>query len=44
MEDKFRWAAGFVLDKPQIDALVEMIWRFEQVTTVKDLMATLLEE
>lgn len=39
MEEKFRWLAGFVLDKPRIDRLVEMVWRFETVADVRQLSA-----
>jgi 2-methylcitrate dehydratase PrpD len=41
MEEKFRWAAGFVLDQSRIDALVEMLWRFEMIPSVRDLFGVL---
>jgi 2-methylcitrate dehydratase PrpD len=42
MEDKFRWAVGFVLDRARIDALAEMLWRFEIVPSVRELIATIV--
>jgi len=39
--DKFRWAAGFVLERHRIDALIDMIWRFENVPNTRDLTAVL---
>jgi 2-methylcitrate dehydratase PrpD len=42
MEEKFRWATGFVLPKGKIDALVGMLWRFETAPSVRDLVAALL--
>jgi 2-methylcitrate dehydratase PrpD len=41
MEDKFRWAAGFVLDQPCIDTLVEMLWCFEMIPSVRELLGVL---
>ena len=35
MEEKFRWAAGFVLDQSRIDALAEMLWRFALTAKVE---------
>jgi 2-methylcitrate dehydratase PrpD len=37
MEEKFRWLARFVLDEERIDRLLEMAWRFEGVSTVRQL-------
>ena len=41
MEDKFRWAAGFVFDQPRIDALAEMLWRFDMIPSVRELFGVL---
>jgi hypothetical protein len=41
MEEKFRWAAGFVLDPSRIDTLVEMLWRFEMTPSVRELFGVL---
>jgi 2-methylcitrate dehydratase PrpD len=41
MEDKFRWAVGFVLDRARIDALAEMLWRFEALPSVRELIVTI---
>ncbi len=41
IEEKFRWAAGFVLDTPRIDKLAEMMWRFEQVASTRALIGAL---
>ena len=41
MEEKFRWAAGFVLDQSRIEALAEMLWRFEMIPSVRDLFGVL---
>ena len=41
MEEKFRWAAGFVLDQSRIDTLVEMLWRFEMTPSVRELFGVL---
>ena len=41
MEDKFRWAAGFVFDQPRIDALAEMLWRFDIIPSVRELFGVL---
>ncbi len=42
MEEKFRWATGFVLPKERIDALADMLWCFETVPSVRELMAAIL--
>ncbi|HAL61230.1 MAG TPA: hypothetical protein DCP08_02355 [Chloroflexi bacterium] len=34
---KFRWQTGFVLDKAQVDELVEMVWNFEDVSDPREL-------
>ena len=39
MEDKFRWATGFVLPQERIDALAKLLWGFETVQSVRDLVA-----
>jgi 2-methylcitrate dehydratase PrpD len=41
MEEKFRWAAGFVLDQSRIDTLAEMLWRFEMTLSVRELFGVL---
>jgi 2-methylcitrate dehydratase PrpD len=41
MEEKFRWAAGFVLDQSRIDTLAEMLWRFEMIPSVRELIEAL---
>ena len=41
MEEKFRWAAGFVLDQSCIEALAEMLWRFEMIPSVRELFGVL---
>lgn len=37
LEEKFRWLARYVLDKARVDALVEMVWHFEEVSNVEEL-------
>jgi 2-methylcitrate dehydratase PrpD len=37
MEDKFRWMVGSVLDTPRIDALAQMLWRFETLPSAREL-------
>jgi 2-methylcitrate dehydratase PrpD len=37
LEEKFRWLAGHVLEEERIDALIEMIWRFENAPDVQEL-------
>jgi 2-methylcitrate dehydratase PrpD len=44
MEDKFRWMAGFVLAGEQIDALADMLWRFEQIPNMQQLLAALASD
>jgi 2-methylcitrate dehydratase PrpD len=39
--DKFRWAAGFVLDSKRIDALLEMLWGLDQLPSVRPLTEAL---
>ena len=41
IEEKFRWAAGFVLDARRIERLAEMLWRFEQIASARELMSVL---
>jgi len=41
MEDKFRWMAGSVLDTPRIDALTQMLWRFETLPSVREVFEVL---
>jgi 2-methylcitrate dehydratase PrpD len=37
IEEKFRWLAAYVLDEPRIDTLVDMLWHFEDVVSVREL-------
>ena len=37
VERKFRWLAGFVLDKARVDKLVDMVWNFEDVSDMREL-------
>jgi len=37
LEDKFRWVAGYVLEKARIDQLVDMAWGFDDLSSVKQL-------
>lgn len=37
LERKFRWLVGHVLDPPQVDRLVQMVWEFEDVDDVREL-------
>jgi hypothetical protein len=37
MAEKFRWVTGFVLDEVRIDALLDMLWRFEELPSVRTL-------
>lgn len=37
LERKFRWLTKDVLDRSQVDQLVEMVWHFEQVPNVREL-------
>jgi 2-methylcitrate dehydratase PrpD len=37
MEEKFRWLTEYVLDDERIDALLEMTWRFEDLSSVRQL-------
>ncbi len=37
MEEKFRWLAAYVLDKVRIQALLDMLWRFDGVSNVREL-------
>ncbi len=39
MEDKFRWMLGFVLDISRINALAPVLWRFETLPSVRELVA-----
>jgi len=41
MEEKFRWAASFVLDEERINTLAAMLWRFETVPSVRELIEVL---
>ena len=41
MEDKFRWAAGFVLPSERLDALVKLLWRFETLSNVREMFDAL---
>jgi len=41
LEEKFRWLIGYVLEQDRIDGLLEMLWRFEMVPDVGELIETL---
>jgi len=41
MEEKFQWVTGHVLDASQIDSLLDMAWRFEEVGRVRELTSML---
>jgi hypothetical protein len=41
MDAKFRWMAGFVLAEAQVDALSEMVWRFDRMGSARRLVAAL---
>jgi len=43
MEEKFRWMAGFVLAKGRIDSLADLLWRFETVPSVRELIAVIAQ-
>jgi hypothetical protein len=34
LEAKFRWLAGQVIDEASVEAVVDLIWNFDQVTAV----------
>jgi 2-methylcitrate dehydratase PrpD len=34
MSEKFRWLAGFVLDASQVEEILEMLWQFEDISSV----------
>lgn len=37
LEKKFRWLARHVLDETCVDAVVDMVWHFEDVSNVREL-------
>ncbi len=41
MEEKFRWLASFVLDEDRTDALLDMLWHFDDVPSVRQLTGML---
>jgi 2-methylcitrate dehydratase PrpD len=41
MESKFRWLAQYVLEDDQIDALLDVLWHFDELSDVRELTATL---
>ena len=41
MEEKFRWLAQYVLEDNQIDALLDTLWHFDELSDVRELTATL---
>lgn len=41
MDEKLRWMAQFVLDEAQVDALSEMVWRFDELTGAAELIELL---
>jgi 2-methylcitrate dehydratase PrpD len=42
MSAKFRWLAGFVMDKPRIEPLLDDLWKFEHVPDVRRFVLSLL--
>ena len=42
MTEKFRWMTGFVLDTSRIDVLAQMLWRFETLSSVRELIAAIV--
>jgi 2-methylcitrate dehydratase PrpD len=41
LEQKFRWLTGYVLEEDQIDLLLKMLWRFEEISDVGELTSLL---
>ena len=41
LEDKFRWLARHVLEEARVDAVVDMVWHFEDVPNVRELTCLL---
>jgi 2-methylcitrate dehydratase PrpD len=41
MEEKFRWLAGHVLDQLRVDRVAEMLWQFDQIAHVRELVQLL---
>lgn len=41
LEQKFRWLTGYVLEQDQIDSLLKMLWRFDEVQEVSELTSFL---
>jgi 2-methylcitrate dehydratase PrpD len=35
LEGKFRWLAGQVLDEGQVDAIIDTVWRFDQLNNLR---------
>ena len=42
LEEKFRWLSRQVLDEAHIDALVETVWRFDEVSSARELTRSLV--
>jgi len=42
LEEKFRWLSRQVLDEARIDALVETVWRFDEVSSARELTRSLV--
>ena len=41
MDAKLRWMAGFVLDQARVDALSQLVWRFDKTGGARELIALL---
>ena len=37
IEKKFRWLTSYVLEEDRAEALLDMLWRFDQVQDVREL-------
>lgn len=42
MSDKFRWLAGFALDQARSDRILDLLWRFDEVLHVDQLVRELV--
>jgi 2-methylcitrate dehydratase PrpD len=41
MKEKFRWLAGHALDRLRTERVLEMLWEFDRIASVKELMRVL---
>ncbi len=41
LEQKFRWLTGYVLEEDQIDPLLKMLWRFDELQDVGEFVGLL---